>query len=35
LGFERLELRDLGGREIARSALVGSGMILLDSLPSP
>ena len=35
LGFERLELRDQEGREIAHSALVGSGMILLDSLPSP
>jgi hypothetical protein len=35
LGYERLELRDQEGREIAHSALVGSGMILLDSLPSP
>ena len=35
LGYERLELNDQDGREIARSALVGSGMILLDSRPSP
>jgi len=30
LGYERLELRDGQGRLLARAALVGSGMILLD-----
>jgi len=35
LGFEHLDLRDGSGRLLGRSALVGSGMILLDStLPS-
>jgi len=34
LGYERLELCDPRGRLLARTALVGSGMILLDS-PSP
>jgi hypothetical protein len=35
LGFEHLDLRDGGGRLLGRSALVGSGMILLDSTPPP
>ena len=30
LGYERLELVDGQGRLLARGALVGSGMILLD-----
>ena len=34
LGYERLELRDRGDQLLARPARVGSGMILLDSLPS-
>ena len=33
LGYERLELLDLGDRLLARPARVGSGMILLDSPP--
>ena len=35
LGYERLELCDLRGRLLGRTALVGSGMILLDSPPAP
>lgn len=35
LGYERLELCDLRGRLLGRPALVGSGMILLDSPPAP
>jgi hypothetical protein len=34
LGYERLELLDLHDQLLARTARVGSGMILLDSLPS-
>ena len=34
LGYERLELTDGRGRPLGRSALVGSGMILLDPDPS-
>jgi hypothetical protein len=34
LGFEHLELRDGGGRLLGRTALVGSGMILLESTPT-
>jgi hypothetical protein len=34
LGYERLELQAAGGRPLGRSALVGSGMILLDPDPS-
>jgi hypothetical protein len=33
LGYERLELLDRGDRLLARTARVGSGMILLDSPP--
>jgi hypothetical protein len=35
LGFEHLDLRDGAGRLLGRSALVGSGMILLDPTPPP
>lgn len=34
LGFEHLDLRDEGGRLLGRTALVGSGMILLESTPT-
>jgi hypothetical protein len=34
LGYERLELLDRHDQLLARPARVGSGMILLDSLPS-
>lgn len=34
LGYERLDLRDAGGRPLGRNALVGSGMILLDPDPT-
>jgi hypothetical protein len=34
-GYERLELVDQAGRPLGRTALVGSGMILLDPLPPP
>jgi hypothetical protein len=35
LGYEHLEVLDGSGRRLARSALVGSGMILLDAPPVP
>ena len=35
LGFEHLDLHDGGGRVLGRSALVGSGMILLDPALPP
>jgi len=34
LGFEHLDLQDEGGRLLGRTALVGSGMILLESTPT-
>ena len=34
LGYRRLELVDADGRLLARAALVGSGMILLDPGPT-
>ena len=35
LGYERLELVDPAGRTLGRPARVGSGMILLDAVPTP
>jgi len=35
LGYERLELVDPAGRQLARPARVGSGMILLDVVSTP